>query len=575
MVHPETPDTLDDDELRLITDDPLVLDARDDGHVVIPRLPASTFVRIARRLRDEERLELLLPFATTEQLTSLLDLDGWSEDRLDVARGRTWLHAIAELAPANKPRGALADLIYEMDPELWTLALAAGTVVAQLPDDDDEARDRITYDLAALRTYETPDGFFLVGVPDGELGLRALAILRLIYEDDLAEGRKLCMAMRALLPSQAEEDLLRWRNGRLADLGFVHWEQAIKLLRPLDHRTAAQHDALNFDYLRQHEGLEPTVSWRGPDLLRRVMMQLPPAEHGVRSREFLLLVNEVMSAQRFDPGDETQQQRAIDQTQSTISLGLELLGSQAPAGEEAEAFLAERVRAIGLRLLFRVGYGALDKVRTTALLLHREGRISLKSPGSLLDRPWGPAIAAFAGLYPELPRNDGKGTRPLRGLPDVAQATLRVAQAAALARLAFDPEGYGIDPVWIDRTDEPARLRIGDLIRTAIVHARLPGASPSLAPLTPDDLAWARDHLVEGGELVDPVRRGFAQRCAALGIGEHQQILAENLLVRLKVELMGLEADADGRPDLRRTGGLLTVQQVGLWLRLRHGDGNN
>ena len=43
-------------------------------------------------------------------------------------------------------------------------------------------------------------------------------------------------------------------------------------------------------------------------------------EHGLRSREFLLLVNEVMSAQRFDPGDETLQQRAIDQTHYEVSI---------------------------------------------------------------------------------------------------------------------------------------------------------------------------------------------------------------------------------------------------------------
>src|SRR5690606_24602678 len=134
------------------------------------------------------------------------------------------------------------------------------------------------------------------------------------------------------------------------DLGFVEWEEAIKLLRPLDHRVAAEHEAVDFTHLRDTDGLERTVRWSGPERLRRVMEQLPPAEHGVRAREFLLLVNEVIAAQRFDPGDEAQQQRAIDQTQGTLSLGLELLARTTPAGMEVEAHLAERVSAIGLRL---------------------------------------------------------------------------------------------------------------------------------------------------------------------------------------------------------------------------------
>ncbi len=572
MATPPSPAPPDADDLRAIDDDPLLLEMRDDIPVLVPALPAPTFVRLARKLREENRLELLLPHATPYQLTSLLDLDGWVRDRIDIRRARVWLHAIALHAPADKPRGALADLVYAMDPELWTATLAAGTAVVEVPADQDDARDHIAQQLGALRTYETPDGFFMVGVPDDELGQRTLQTIHRVYDDDLAEGRKLCLSIQSLLAAEAEEDLLRFRNGRLADLGFVEWEQAMQLLQPLDQRTAAQHEALDFDYLRDVDGLAPTVRWRGPDLLRRVMMRLSPAEHGLRAREFMLLVNEVMSAQRFDPGDDDASERAIDQTQSTISLGLEMLSPQTPSDQDIEPFLATRVTAIGLRLLFRVGYGALAKVREAASVLHRTGRVSLASPGSLLDRPWGPTIATLSGLYPELPRQKAKGTRPLRGLDDVRHATTMVAEGAALARLCFDPQGYAVDPVWLDRVDDPQRMVLGDLVRTAMVHARLPGAAQSLAPLTADDLAWAGDHLLAGATLHEAIGRDLAERCTALGIDEHHTALAQTLLTRLQVELGSLEFDPDGRPHLPRVGGLLTVQQVGLWLGLRHGD---
>jgi hypothetical protein len=581
----QTPDLPETDDLRALEDDPLALDARDDLHVLVPALPSPTFVRLARRLQGESRLDLLLPYATADQLSSLLDLDGWVRDRIDIRRARVWLHAIAEHAPENDTRGALADLIYAMDPELWSVALAAGTMIVEIPPDEAGALDQVAAELGSLRPWETPDGFFVVGVPDDELGLRTLQTIQRVYEDDLAEGRKLCLSIQSLVPSLAEEELLRFRNGRLADLGFVEWEEAMKLLRPLDHRAAAEHEALDFTHLRRATGLERTVRWSGPELLRRVMLRLSPEEHGVRVRELLLLVNEMCSAQRFDPGDEALSQRAIDQTQSTLSLGLELLARAATPGIEVEAFLAERVTAIGLRLVFRVGYGALDKVRKAALLLHRGGRVSLSEAGSLLDRPWGPAIAALVGVYPELPlggsegeRSPGKaskGTRPLRSLEDVAKATLYVAQASALSRLCFESEGYGVDASWIGRVDEPERLRLGDLVRTAIVHAHLPGSTSTMAPLGPDDLAWARMSLVSADGVAERVRRDFSERCAELGIGEHQQALAENLLTRMHVELASLEDDADGKPALRRVGGFLTIQQVSRWLSMRHGEPSN
>lgn len=555
----------------------MALEELDDREAVVSALAHQTFVRVARRLFEETRLDLLLPHATPEQLTALLDLDAWHHDRLDVPKARFWLLAIADtFAGGDRQRGALADLIYRMDPEMWTLALTHGTQVIDLDPSDDGARDAAIDALSHLRTWETPDGFFIVGVTDDELGQMVLHILDLVYADDLAEGRKLVLSIQAALPSMLEEDLLRWRSGRLADLGFVSWEEAMRLFRPLDHQAAARQAARDFTYLPDEHDVSGMVAWTGPELLRRVMARLSDAEHGLRAREFLLLTNEVMAAQRFPPGDEAHQQRAIDQTQATLSLGLELLLAAEPKHPDPEAFLAERVAAIGLRDVFRVGYGALDKLRRAAKALHSGSRISLTGPASLLDRPWGPAVAALLRWYPELTlQATSARTRPIAGLQDVARATQLIAQAGALARLCFAGEGYAIDPVWITRVDEPERLKLGDLIRTAIVHAHMPGSRTTMAPLTADDLAWARKALLHGRRLADEVMRDFSARCDALGIGEHTTALAETLLTRLRVELAGLEADETGKPDLTRVTGVLTIQHVGMWLTTETGAGPN
>jgi len=574
-----TLDTLANDELRTVLDDPLALDDLDNGPTLVALLPAQTFVRIARQLRDESRLDLLLPFATPDQLTSLLDLDGWTQERLDIARSREWIHAISEAyTHDDRPRGALVDLMYAMDPELWTLVVGVGMLVLELTPGEDDAIDLAGTAMAHLRTWETPDGFFMVGVPDDELGRAALRTLLRIYQDSLGEGRKLCLAIGGLLPSQTEEECLRWRAGRLADLGFVAWEEAMRLFRPVDHRAAAQRPAAEHPAAPPSDAVDTSFQWSGPDLLRRIMARLPAAQHGVRSREFLLLVNEVMAAQRFDPGDQKLQERAIGQTQATLTLSLELLASvhaeAAPINEDArEQFLADRIVALGLRQVFQVGYGALDKLRKAALSLHTQGRVSLSSPGSLLDRPWGPAVASFCRWYPELPLpNTSRGHRPLAHLADVTRATTLIAESGALAQLAFAAEGYGIDPAWLGRLDEPERVRLGDLVRTAIVHSNLPGQATAFAPLTPSDLQWAAANLVVSGRLTTSIRSEFAARCSALGVGPCQETLAANLLTRLEAELASLERDDDGNPVLTQLGGIVTIQSVSVWLKTRHGD---
>jgi len=566
------------EQLRQVIDEPLALDELDTPGALVPQLSTQMFVRIARRLRDEHRLELLLPHATPEQLTGLLDIDGWNDDRVDVPRVREWLWAIADGYTTYKPRGSLTDLMYEMDPEMWTLAVGHGMTVIDLDPEDDAAREVARDQLEGLRTWETPDGFFVVGVPDHELGRAALRILDLVYADDLAEGRKLALSIQASLSSEVEEDLYRWREGRLADLGFVSREEAVKLFRSLDAHAAADAEPRDFRYLpsESETGLSVLESWSSTELLQRVMGRLPDGEHGRRAREFLLLVNEVMAAQKFPPGSEPLQERAVLQTQATISLGMEMLLTTRAGHPDPEGFLAERVAHIGLRDIFRVGFGALDKLRKAVRTLDRAARISLTGPASLLDRPWGPALRALLDFYPELAlTGTGAGTRPLRTLADVARATQMIAEAEALTRLAFGSDGFAVDPVWLTRLDEPERIVLGDLVRTAIIHAHLPGSVTTMAPLTPADLAWAAEHLLQGGELVPEVRRDFSSRCDALGIGRFTESFAETLLTRLRVELLGLERDADGKIDLTRTGGLLSIQQVSMWLTVREGSGDN
>lgn len=559
-------------DLQAVVDEPLRLDDLGTPADTVVALPLQSFVQVARGLRDEARLDLLLAHATPDQLTSLLDLDAWEKDRLHFTRARQWLLAIAQMyTAADRNRGALADLMYRMDPEMWTVTLLPHTVVIDLDPDDEGSRDEAHESLSHLRTWDSPDGFFVVGVSDDEFGQMAIATIDLVYRDDLSEGRKLLLSIQSAIGSQIEEDLLSWRSGRLADLGFVSWEEAMKLFRPYDHKTAATEPRRDFRYLDDPDGALTLPPWNRPGLLKRVMDRLSDAEHGLRSREFLLLVNEVMAAQRFVPGDQALQERAIGQTQATISLGLELLLSAATEHPDPERFLADRVEAIGLRDVFRVGYGALDRIRKAAATLEKTSRVSLTARGSLLDRPWGPAVAALSRLYPELPVGaTSKGTAPLQNFADVRKATALLAEGGALSKLAFGAEGFAIDPSWLTRVDEPEKLRIGDLIRTAIVHTHLPGTRSSLAPLTPADLGWAHEHLLARGALHRDIEADLRRRLDALDLAAHADGLVTNLLARLEAELRGLEFE-DGVADLRKTGGFVTIQHVGLWLKTRTG----
>ena len=83
-----------DPAVKTVQDDPLALEQRDDLPSFVPQLPPVTFVQVARGLRGEDRLDLLLPHATPDQLTALLDLDGWSNGRIAVDKARALGHSL-------------------------------------------------------------------------------------------------------------------------------------------------------------------------------------------------------------------------------------------------------------------------------------------------------------------------------------------------------------------------------------------------------------------------------------------------------------------------------------------------
>jgi hypothetical protein len=579
-VTTESPRRIAIDELQQLVDDPLSLEARDDADALVPEMATQSFVQAALTLREEGRLELLLPHATAEQLTGLIDLDAWREDRVDVPRAREWLTNIVEcMSTPDRARGELTRLMYAMDPEMWTFALIAATAIGELDPEDDGKRQLILEDMASLEIWETPDGLFVVGVPDQEIGRAALRVLRAVYDDSLDEGRRLVNSIKWSLPAEVEEQLLGWRRGRLADMGFPELEDAMRLFSPLSRSAVLGSEQP--DTVILVEGPEPPVVWaRGSDLLRRVMSRLDDEEYGVRSREFLLLVNELIAAQRLEPGDLQARERALAQAQGTLNLAFELLLADGEHAADAEGFLVDRVTTTGLRRLFRHGYSALAKLRTAAQTLHRHGGISIDRIASLLDRPWGPAVRTLGAWMPELPLGSKKnGTRPIRSAADLAEATRLVEGAAALTSLTFGSTGYAIDPIWLTRLDEPGKLKLGDLVRAAIVrNARAAKGGPTererLLPLDLDDLAWAKaELLVRGGHLATYVREDFAARCSDVAATRSADALSENLLTRFEVELAAMDLE-DGKPDLTKVGGFLTIQQVGLWLKLRAGEAN-
>ena len=434
----------------------------------------------------------LIPLATPEQIRGCMDIDLWDRDQLLLDAATPWLTALLE-AGYEKLGEAWAGL----DAEMRALLMQRHTVIYDLsigeePDDSDDRP-----------IYVTPDRFLAVKLLGNEDTIRlVMGVLDDLYRADSALARHTLMAARAEPPAELEETAYRWRAGRMADLGFVDFYEALDLFQPLEpdkiHVGEGTQDRFE-EVLEGDDAIQRNLPVAiaehvvGHSFLARALDRIgEPAEVDRLQQAVLVLVNRVMSAARVRPGDLEALRRGAIYAIATVSLGLETIAR----GDLDRA--AQALTTVSLTRLHRAGY-------TVTLRLSRFARtIAPRAATAGL-----PATAVLAGLTaarPWLARVID--TPPMPGVrPFESQADVRHA-AEILARLALRialVETLGVNLIAMGLLPEP-RPSLDDHIRTAMVRAMTGGPFRGDA-LTQDELRAFRTDCLVGGELVEDARR--------------------------------------------------------------------
>ena len=178
---------------------------------VVARLPEAElcFTLKAIGLADAA---WLLELASLEQVVASLDLDAWRGDSPDPAALDEWMAALAETR-SDVRLGALRAL----DPELVVHYLKQRVEIALKPPDDESWQPP--------KGAQTLEGqFWLTARHEGDDLASVLAILRTLFESDYWTYFRMLQGVIWEVPAENEEWALRWRQGRLEDLGFPRRE---------------------------------------------------------------------------------------------------------------------------------------------------------------------------------------------------------------------------------------------------------------------------------------------------------------------------------------------------------------
>jgi hypothetical protein len=200
-----------------------LLDAKSPERA-IRALPPDEFYYVLSERGLPDATELLV-HGTAAQVQTLLDFVLWDRDQLSPARMDEWLEAMVEARPER-----IGEWLRGLDVELVALLLRKR---ARIYERDAEGEGGPDEPEGTLVT--TPDGFFIVDVLGSDEQQRVTErLLDALYRFDVDLARRLLVGLKGELDSELEETAQRWRSGRMADLGFVDYYEALAVYQELD-----------------------------------------------------------------------------------------------------------------------------------------------------------------------------------------------------------------------------------------------------------------------------------------------------------------------------------------------------
>lgn len=484
--------------------------AADDPGAAVAALPATELYQIIADVGLADATELVA-LATPEQLRGCLDIGIWDRDQLQLEALQPWLAALVDTGYDN-----LAQIWEKLDPELTALVLQRFTRIYDLSLDEAPPEPE---DGGERPILQTPDTFFAIEILPEDESTVALVhrLLEDLYRADPGGtlARHAIMAARSEPPAELEEMSYRWRAGRMADLGYVGYHEALEVFRPLDPSSVRIGEGTEDRFpapetsdpeaAAAHLGLMPVPVAEGvvgASFLARALDHIDgPDELARLEAALVVLVNKVLAAARVSPGDAEAMKLGAEHAAATLSLGLESL-AQGHVDRAAQA-----LRSVSLTRLHRLGHTITLRLARMARALAPRAVAAGDSDAAVLaalrgPRPWFPRALDAA---PE------SGVRPFASMDDVRRA------AEALTRLALRialVEALGVSLAGLAERPAPAPGAapgpiIDDYIRTALVRATR-GEPFAATPLHPSEmLAVCRDH-VERGRLTPQARDAAA-----------------------------------------------------------------
>ena len=327
---------------------------------LVHSFPMTDFYLLVHDIGPEDCLPLL-ELASDRQWDYLLDLETWRNDRFDIAAASRWMDLLLTADPDRFVRWALDRR--QKYVELYLYRNLEVRIREHDQDPSDFGEDFFSLDNTYyLRVLDLPSAADDTVFNEEHRRAFIDKFLNKMADFHHPTYQGLLLETAHIIPAETEEAALHWRNVRLAEQGFLPFDEAVGIYQPL-----------TVDRLRSRQIARPASAGDGQARLPvpfypfrelgadthcfSLALQRIDAEdqrHRIQ-HEFAGLCNRIIVADHRAVRDKESLREVVKKAVGYLSIGLEQLSG---AGEKADpGKAAAAIRRHALIDVFRVGFG--------------------------------------------------------------------------------------------------------------------------------------------------------------------------------------------------------------------------
>lgn len=318
---------------------------------LLQSLSEQDFFWIMKKAGEEEYLPLI-KLASAEQRQYIIDLEIWKKDRIDLESTLKWLTWLKDADGEDLAWW----LLHEGNILAHFFLLNNIDVIVKEPDDEFEIP----------KEFFTCDDVIYIRVIHEEYRDAIEEIITILFREDETLTRSLIEELAGTILSESEEEMYRYRNIRIAEQGFIPFEEAVSVLSPLSSESLEKNKNLAEKFKSNEEEIAGTVpvlplNHAGGGMLTDLLSGTEDIKFIDRIRlEFAGLCNKIIAAEGFS---ELEADTLLEQCRKAagyinIALENECGGNIRQAGDV--------IRKNTLESVFRVGFGLALKLKWEA-----------------------------------------------------------------------------------------------------------------------------------------------------------------------------------------------------------------